>query len=232
VRLHATHRVYEALKQELLDGTVKPGERIPDTEVCRRLGVSRTPVREALLALEREGLVRIVPRQGYFASEISLSDALDAYQLRFILEPIATAMAASRVGNDARIAELRGLAEDLSELRDATSDADLVKAIELNKRFHVRIAEMSGNARLGRILADLLDALGRMVLLELRQTHNVASWRTEHLQIVEALEANDPARAAAVVRNSFQRDEGMLLAMAREGFEGLFQPRDGASEVA
>ena len=90
-------RPVTTLKRELLDGVIRPGDRIADMDICARLGVSRTPVREALLALERDGLVRIVPRQGYFASEISVSDALDAYQLRFILEPIATALAARQI---------------------------------------------------------------------------------------------------------------------------------------
>ena len=73
-------RVYEALKRELLEGVIRPGERLEDGSIALRFACSRAPVREALLALEQEGLVRVVPRHGYFASEISVSAALDAYR--------------------------------------------------------------------------------------------------------------------------------------------------------
>src|SRR5690348_10756274 len=106
----ATQRAYEALKGRLVSGDLQPGDRIVIDDICAELGISRTPVREALLALEREGLVRIIPRQGYFVTEISYREALDAYQLRFILEPIATAMAARRI-NQEEVASLRTLAD-------------------------------------------------------------------------------------------------------------------------
>ena len=228
----ATALPYTTLKQELLDGVIRPGERIVDTDVCARLGVSRTPVREALLALERDGLVRIVPRQGYFASEISVSDALDAYQLRFILEPIATALAARQI-TDRELSELRGVLAALSELEDDPSESALVHAIELNKAFHVGIAEASGNGRLARVMSDLMDALGRLVRVDLRtRTSAAATWRFEHHQILAALEARDPERAAEAVRESFLRDEGLLLARARDDLARLFRPGELATAFA
>jgi DNA-binding GntR family transcriptional regulator len=229
----ATALAYTTLKQELLDGEIRPGERIVDTQICARLGVSRTPVREALLALERDGLVRIVPRQGYFASEISVSDALDAYQLRFILEPIATALAARQI-SDAQLGELREVLAELSSLEDDATDAALAQAIELNKSFHVLVAQASGNGRLARVMADLMDALGRLVRVDLRtRTSAAAAWRLEHREILAALEARDPDRAAAAVRESFQRDEGLLLARARDDLGRIFRsgelPEGGAA---
>jgi DNA-binding GntR family transcriptional regulator len=214
-RMRATKVAYTTLKRDLLSGTIRPGERIVDSDICRRLKVSRTPVREALLALERDGLVRIVPRQGYFATEIGVSEALDAYQLRIVLEPLATALAARRISDD----ELHVLRELLAELAVAEadpSDTALVEAIELNKKFHVLIAEASGNARLARVLSDLLDALGRLVLVDLRTRRASArTWRDEHEEILAALEARDPDRALAVVRETYRYDEGLLFARAR-----------------
>jgi DNA-binding GntR family transcriptional regulator len=231
IQQRAKALAYTTLKQELLDGGIRPGERIVDTEICARLGVSRTPVREALLALERDGLVRIVPRQGYFASEISVSDALDAYQLRFILEPIATALAARQI-SDAQLGELREVLAALSSLEDDATDDGLARAIELNKSFHVLIAHASGNGRLARVMADLMDALGRLVRVDLRtRTSAAATWRIEHEEILAALEARDPDRAAAAARESFQRDEGLLLARARDDLGRIFrsgEPPEGA----
>lgn len=235
-RVRATEVAYTTLKRELLNGTIQPGERIADSEICRRLKVSRTPVREALLALERDGLVRIVPRQGYFATEIGVSEALDAYQLRMVLEPFATALAARRV-NDEELGALRELLAELAVAEADASDAALVEAIELNKRFHVLIAEASGNVRLARVLSDLLDALGRLVLVELRTRRGSArTWRDEHEEIFAALEARDPDRAFAVVRETFQSDEGLLFARARDDLDRVLgsslRPDDATAGTA
>lgn len=205
IKIPAMTRVYEEVRRNLLDGVIRPGERIPDAEICARLRVSRTPMREAMLALERDGLVRIVPRQGYFAAEIVASDVLDAYDVRFLIEPIVTAMAATKI-TDAEVEEVRALAEIPAD----RSEDGLARAIELNKAFHLRIAQLSGNARMARLMSEVLDVLGRLALVDLRHYRSVESWRTEHLSIVEALAARDPARAAEVVRASFEHDVGLL----------------------
>jgi DNA-binding GntR family transcriptional regulator len=222
--------VYTALKRDLLQGTIRPGERILDADICRRLKVSRTPVREALLALARDGLVRIVPRQGYFATEIGVSEALDAYQLRIVLEPLATALAARRI-SDEELTELRQLLSELSRVEESASDTAVVDAIELNKKFHVLIAEASGNLRLARVLSDLLDALSRLVVVDLRTRRGTAgTWRDEHEKILAALEAHDPDRAFAVVREAFRSDEGLLFARARDDLDRVLGP-DLSDEV-
>lgn len=216
LRKSAKQRVYELVKREALEGVLQPGERIVDADLCARLGVSRTPVREALLALAHEGLIRVIPRNGYFVSEISFADALDAYQLRLILEPIATAMAARRIGED-ELRRLRVLAE---EETDGTVDG-FIRAIELNRAFHAQVAEASGNARLSRMMVELMDVLTRLVFVEMRGAGTIAPWREEHRQIVAALEAHDPVRASEVVRAAFDRDEGLLPGRARVALADL-----------
>jgi DNA-binding GntR family transcriptional regulator len=210
VRRSATQRAYEAIKGDVLSGALQPGDRVVIEDLCARLEMSRTPVREALLALEREGLVRIVPRHGYFVSEISYREALDAYQLRFFLEPIATAMAAQRVTRDELI-ELDALA---GVPRDG-SEVGFIRAIEQNRAFHVRIAEVSGNQRLAKIIADLLDDMKRLTYVELRTEHTEADWQEEHEQIVDALKRRDPKLAARTVRAAFHHDVGLLPSRAR-----------------
>src|SRR5579884_2200332 len=192
-RRSATNRVYEAVRRDLLEGVIKPGDRIPDAEIRAALGVSRTPVREAMHALEQEGLVRIVARQGYFASELSLSDVVDAYQLRYILEPIVTALAATRATDD-DVERLRALAEFKGD------DGDVTGAIQANKDFHLAVAGVAGNPRLVRLLGDVLDALGRLASFDLRYWRTPETWRAEHLAITDAIAARDPVRAAEVDR--------------------------------
>ena len=231
-KIPAMTRVYEEVRRDLLDGIIRPGERIPDAEICARLEVSRTPMREAMLALERDGLVRIVPRQGYFAAEIIASDVLDAHDVRFVLEPIVTAMAATKI-TDAELDEIRSLADIPTD----HSEAGLARAIELNKAFHLRIAQLSGNARMARLMSEVLDVLGRLALVDLRHYRSVESWRTEHLRIVDALEARDPAAAAKAVRASFEHDAGLLPGGSQGDLARLLSavhlgPLDGSQPVA
>jgi GntR family transcriptional regulator, rspAB operon transcriptional repressor len=221
VRPSATQRAYEEIKGEVLSGSLRPGDQIVIEDLCARLEMSRTPVREALLALEREGLVRIVPRHGYFVSEISYRQALDAYQLRFFLEPIATAMAAQRVTPE-ELAELRTLAD---VPRDG-SEESFIRAVEQNRAFHVRIAEISGNRRLAKTMADLLDDMKRLTYVELRTEHTEADWQEEHEHIVGALERRDPKLAARAVRATFYHDAGLLPSRARAELSRLLDEMD------
>jgi DNA-binding GntR family transcriptional regulator len=218
VRPSATQRAYEEIKKDVLSGSLQPGDRIVIEDLCARLQMSRTPVREALLALEREGLVRIAPRHGYFVSEISYREALDAYQLRLILEPIATAMAAQRVTPE-DITRLRALAE----VPQDGSEASFVRAIEQNRAFHVRIAEISGNQRLAKMMADLLDDMKRLTYVELRTEHTEPDWQEEHEAIVGALERRDPSLAARIVRGTFHHDAGLLPSRARNELSRLLE---------
>lgn len=226
-KVSATTRVYEAVKRDLLDGVVKPGERIQDAQLRESLSVSRTPVREALLALEQEGLVRIVPRQGYFAAEITLGDVVNAYQLRFILEPIVAAMAATRA-TDEDIERLRARAEAPT---DASAEG-LARAIEVNKQFHLEITRLAGNDRLTRIMGELLDALGRLALLDLRYRRTPESWRDEHLTIIDAIASHDPVRTASVIRETFKPDEGLLLRRTRADVTRLLRDVHRAIEAS
>jgi DNA-binding GntR family transcriptional regulator len=208
-------RAYDVLKRQLLRGTIKPGQRIVVEEVCSRLGVSRTPVREALVALDREGLVQTVPRRGYFAREISFREALDAYQLRMILEPIATALAARRIGQK----ELDVLRRLIDSSAGGTSDIGTL--LEMNRSFHVLIAKSAGNERLARVMADLMDDMERLVYVEFDAQHTPSDWRNEHLSIVDSLESRDPDRAASAARATFIRDSGLLAGRAKAEFETL-----------
>jgi DNA-binding GntR family transcriptional regulator len=218
MRLSATQRVYEKVKQDLLAGAIAPGDRIVPDELCAGLRVSQTPVREALLALERDGLVRIVPRHGYFAREISFREALDAYQLRMILEPIATALAARRITAD-EIERIRELADVFTD----NSEGSFVLAVERNRQFHLAIANASGNARLAKIMADLMDDIKRLLYAELRTEHTEGDWREEHSAIVDALQRHNPADAAAAVRATFAKDVGLLPLRAKAELTSLLE---------
>jgi DNA-binding GntR family transcriptional regulator len=212
----AADRAYKEIKRQLLRGSIEPGVRIAVEDICEKMGVSRTPVREALVALESEGLVRAVPRRGYFAREISFREALDAYQLRMIFEPIATALAARRI----RTEDLAAVKE-LADLSTDGSEESIERALEQNRQFHLRICQATGNARLTRIMADLMDDIERLLYIELDSQHTEADWRAEHQAIVDALEAHDPAAAAAAAQATFTSDSGFLSLQAKSELTSL-----------
>lgn len=219
----SAERAYDALKRRLLRGTIQPGERIAVEKLSSQLGVSRTPIREALVALEKEGIVRTVPRRGYFAREISFREALDAYQLRMILEPIATALAARRIGE-----------EDLELLRrlaDSSPSDSIRRSLDNNRSFHIAIAKASGNQRLARIMADLMDDMERLVYFEFDRQHTQSDWREEHLSILDSLEARDPEQAAEAVRATFTQDAGLLATKAKVELTTLVGPSLAADEI-
>src|SRR5688572_32659560 len=90
-------RLYRTLKREILSAAIAPGQPLAETELARQLGASRTPLREALIRLEADGLVRIEPRRGAFVQQLTVSDFLEINELRLVLEPYAARAAASRI---------------------------------------------------------------------------------------------------------------------------------------
>src|SRR3954466_2450459 len=115
----STGRVREQLQHAILEGVLKPGERLRAEALAQRYGTSRTPVREALLQLEAEGLVEVEPNRGAVVRAFDRADLLDLYEVRALLEPAAAARAATRIG-DADVARLQQLCDDAQH---ATVDA-------------------------------------------------------------------------------------------------------------
>lgn len=189
-------RAYQVLRQRIVSHAIAPGAPIDDAALARELGMSRTPVRESLLMLQQSGLVRIVPRVGHFASEITAEDVFEAYGVRMLLEPATAEMAARRItpAEVARLRELVGFGPD-----ELTPEL-FPRAVELNRRFHVGIAEASGNRRLARLYAQLMDELTRVVYYELVHGLTSGAWRDEHTEELDAIARHDPEAAGRIVR--------------------------------
>jgi GntR family transcriptional regulator, rspAB operon transcriptional repressor len=195
-RENLTERAYQVLRQRILSHVIAPGEAINDTALAQELGMSRTPVREGLLALQQRGLVRIVPRVGHFASEITSADVFEAYEVRMLLEPAAAEMAAQRI-TPAEAEALRPLVGYGPE--EITPDL-FARAVDLNRQFHVGIAEVTHNHRLVQLYSQLMDDLTRVVYYELHQGLTSGAWRDEHLAILDALARHDVEEAGRLMR--------------------------------
>jgi len=151
------------------------------------LQVSRTPVREALLRLERDGLVRVVPRVGFFVQEITKRDLTELFELRELLETHAARKAASRL-TDAELAAARAL---LEEGRDAVSQQDLTKFLETEIEFHTLVIERSNNRWLAVMMESVRDLTYRVRVLSLQSLENLQQSCEEHQRIFDALVARD-----------------------------------------
>ncbi|MDO4517623.1 MAG: GntR family transcriptional regulator, partial [Bacillota bacterium] len=124
--------VYEELKMKILTGAIIPGMRMMEIELAEDMGVSRTPIREAIRKLEKEGLVTIEPRRGAYASQISTDDMVEILEVRQDLEGLAAGMAATRM-NEAQLKEL----EEVSKLYNkAVVNGNMKSMIKYDTRFH------------------------------------------------------------------------------------------------
>ncbi|MGE5543146.1 MAG: GntR family transcriptional regulator [Bacillota bacterium] len=184
-------RAYLTLKRLILTGELRAGSQVIEAELSKTLNISRTPIRESILQLTHEGLLRVVPYKGIFVAEMSLSDMKDLLQLRFWLERAAVQEAASLV-TEAQLKDMKSLVD---QQEAAFHQGDVYQFMELDRQFHLRIAEAVGNARVLRILDNLRDQLMACGLRGLRKHERIGEVLTEHRQVIRGLELRD-AKAA------------------------------------
>jgi GntR family transcriptional regulator, rspAB operon transcriptional repressor len=181
--------VYEQLRADMISCKLAPGAEIREAELAARFDMSKSPVRDALMRLEREGLVITLPRQGYRVAPVSLGDVLDMFHLRAALERACIERIVARATDE----QLK----TLDPFRQFVAAAWQGGFIAFNRAFHRRIAELGGNARMRDQLNDLIDQLERAVQV------SVASVRqgdpqvlvNEHAEIIDALQARALKRA-------------------------------------
>lgn len=185
-------QAYERLKEAILLGYFKPGEHLVERELVKKMNVSRTPIREALKALEKERLVQIVPYRGVFVRSFGMAEAEEIYQVRLRLEPLAARLAA-RHRRQEDVEALRGIVRASLE---ALERGEHRKLVSLNREFHGRIARCGGNATLEQMLESLrapVDILRLQFWIhdDERRRQSVA----EHEAIANAVADQDEDRA-------------------------------------
>ena len=195
----AVDRVYTTLRQGILDGIYAPGARLGEADLAVALGVSRTPIREALRRLGSEGLLSTLPNKGARVRTWSTSELSDISDLRAILEGYAAGQAATRV-TDADIVAMDDL---VTRMEAATADgtaADIDLITELNRAFHGAVIDASGNA----LLPGLMHSLLHVPVISRTYRHyspaRMQQSMRQHRELVDALRAGDPAWAEAVMR--------------------------------
>jgi DNA-binding GntR family transcriptional regulator len=194
---------YDRLKLMILNGEMAVGQPLVERSLAARLGVSRTPIRETIFMLEREGLVRIVEGKGAFVASYTVEDMIEIYHVREGLEPIAARLAVPNLTTS----ELDYLEVQLNRLNDqpAIRFEAPEEWMRIGREFHTMFIRASHNERLIQTIAgfqdqiDLSRGLGRLIV----QTDSDSA-AVEHLAILRALQARDPAAAEHAVRVHLQ----------------------------
>lgn len=199
--------VFETLRQAILRGELKPGERLMEIHLAQKLGVSRTPVREAIRKLELEGLVRMIPRKGAVVAEITISDLEDVLEVRLALEELAVKLACRSITEE-QLAQMRRLSE---EFKKTLCGSDVGACAQADMKFHEAIYDATGNSRLVQILNNLREQMYRyrMEYLKDRQSHNILV--QEHEEILDALQRRDEAKAVEVTNGHIQRQKEHII---------------------
>lgn len=205
--------VYTRIGEDILTGVFERGEALTELMLCKRLGVSRTPVRAALHRLCEEGLVEITPNKGAVVAGITKDDLIDTYKVRMRLEGLASELCAERISTEA-LDELEE-AVSLAEYYIAKNDTEKLK--ELDTRFHSIIYYASGNRMLCRILTELHKNIKAYRKLSLSVTGRGENSHREHRLILEAIKRKEGKRADELtsmhIKNAM---DNMLLALEED----------------
>lgn len=195
--------VFNTLRQAILRGELEPGERLMEIQLADRLGVSRTPIREAIRKLELEGLVLMIPRKGAEVAKISEKSLRDVLEVRRSLEELAAELACQRMTeND--LAELEA-AQDA--FRQSIEDGDAMTIAETDEHYHDVIYQGTGNDRLVQILANLREQMYRYRLEYIKDAAKRQILVVEHDHILKALRERHVAEAKAALREHIDNQE-------------------------
>lgn len=204
-------QVYTALRDAILSGKLRPGERIVEDRICTELGVSRSPLREALRKLEGEGLISILPRRGAVVTELTPRDHIDLFAVREALEGLAANLAASYI-TDAELSELEDVCQAMEKCIKAR---DMAAVVALNTQFHELVAKASRNRWLREFILSIRAQARRLYRSSLDRPDRAMESLAEHRLIVDAIKAGDGARAEALARQHVLRARDVSLAPIR-----------------
>ena len=198
--------VFNTLRQAILKGELAPGERLMEIQLAQKLGVSRTPIREAIRKLELEGLVLMIPRRGAEVARISEKSLKDVLEVRRSLEELAIELACQRMTEE----DMQALEEAQKAFKAAIDQGDAMKIAETDEAYHDVIYHSTRNKRLVQILNNLREQMYRF-RLDKRQILQL-----EHEKILAALRLRHMAEAKAVARGHIDNQEITVLKNLKE----------------
>lgn len=203
--------VFKTLRQAILTGELKPGERLMEIHLANKLGVSRTPIREAIRQLELEGLVIMVPRKGAQVASITEKSMRDVLEVRLALEKLAVELACSRISD-----EYKGkLEETLVEFEKATETGDASAIAKADVAFHDAIFVATGNMRLGQMVNNLAEQMYRYRFEYIKDESGHKRLKEEHRRIYSAIIEGDVSRAMEEISVHIKNQEESIIKQIR-----------------
>lgn len=195
--------VFNTLRQAILKGELAPGERLMEIQLAEKLGVSRTPIREAIRKLELEGLVLMIPRKGAEVAKISEKSLRDVLEVRRSLEELAIELACQRMSDE----DIRELEQRQENFCSAISRGDAMIIAETDEAFHDRIYQATGNEKLVQMLNNLREQMYRYRLEYIKDEDKRQVLQLEHDHIVAALKSRSIGEAKNAAREHIDNQE-------------------------
>ncbi len=199
--------VFNTLRQAILTGELKPGERLMEIHLADRLGVSRTPIREAIRKLELEGLVVMIPRKGAQVAKITEKNLKDVLEVRRALDTLAVRLACKRM-DDTYKKQLREACDEFAKVVKCSNTKDITEA---DVRFHDIINQSTGNDRLIQLVNNLAEQMYRYRLEYIKDAAYHNRLIDEHEEIYNAIMEQDEERAAKAVVVHIDNQEASIL---------------------
>jgi DNA-binding GntR family transcriptional regulator len=200
IERHQTLRekILETIRDAILKGSLKPGERVSEPDLAERFGISRTPIREAFRQLESEGYLQVIPRKGAVVASLTERDVEEFYAIKIILEGFAARMAAEQL-SDKDIERLETINERLQKLAD---EGDVKNFFKVHDEFHEVFIKASGNEKLLELINQLVMKFKRLRLASLSQPGRMDISVKEHEQLIDAFKKHDGHGADSLVRHT------------------------------
>ncbi len=215
IERHQTLRekILETIREAILKGTLKPGEKVAEPELAERFGISRTPIREAFRQLESEGYLTVIPRKGAVVTSLSERDVEEFYAIKSILEGYAARIAAEQL-TERDIERLEGINNRLEQL---ARDGDVKTFFRVHNEFHELFIRAAGNEKLFELIGHLMMKFNRPRMASLSLPGRMEISVQEHHKIIEAFKNHDGERADNLVRKTAAYGGQVLIqSLARE----------------
>ncbi len=202
--------VFNTLRRAIITGKFAPGERLMEISLANRLGVSRTPVREAIRKLELEGLVIMIPRKGAQVAKITEKSLRDVIEIRCVLEEFAASLACERITEEGK----EKLKEAHQQFVDAVQSRDILDIVEKDEKFHDAIFQATSNDKLITIINNLREQFYRYRMEYVRDIEQHSVLVTEHENLLHAIFNHDSETAKQIMRTHLKnQQEGVIQAI-------------------
>lgn len=201
------------IREMVIAGALRPGDKIPEQDLCRRFGVSRTPLREALKVLASEGMLQLLPRRGAIVATVSPEEIDELFPVMAALEALAGELVCKRA-TDADIDRLQGLHDQLMAAYQANDEASYLQA---NRRFHETLVAVAGNATLTTTYTQILMRTRVFRFVARKSPENWQAAVRDHQSIMEALSSRNATRLSRLLRRHVM---GVTVKIARDALAG------------